>query len=111
MFRSLVRYLGDEINSRGVLTIIAIAGPVLAFAAGFLVNKALPVVNPEWSGSSYGEGFRSGRRLTELEQENNSLREQLRLSEAYRKLEQEWSRLTPEQASDRVMKSLKDGTF
>ena len=85
-WKRLFLWFGIEANYRAVTCLLAI-GATLGGLAIFVGSKVLPVYSPTLSVTEFGEGYRRGKRESELVQqvaELETLLEQMRKSEKIR---------------------------
>ena len=66
LFGRVFVWLGIEANARAITGLLAIGG-VMGALALFLLDRVAPRISPQWSTTSFGEGYRRGQRETELE--------------------------------------------
>ena len=103
----LIKWLGAETNSRAITTLLLIGG----FIGGgivYTIDNVVPRIYPEFGKSSYAQGYRAGKRETELTIKKEILEQNLKRMKSYLENERELNSLSSEQLYKRLQRWVRD---
>ena len=92
----MLRWLGVEANARAVTTLLFI-GAAFGGIVVFAVDRLLPIADPGWDNSAFGEGYRRGQKEMQLQIKIQQLKQQEKVLRIGREIDEEIRNMSEEE--------------